>query len=285
MTGPGVARLDGLLNVRFPPDPARDAKASAALHCLVDTVPVRITVGGEPGFLTLMPESETFPFTEETRPSEALLPYLRDVVAALGPDAEVESTFRVQEFLGDTVREGVFVLEDGELSLAARERPARPDERPTLPEPSLSDRAETAFRRHRILLGAMAVAIVLVGFVGWQQGWWRPGASLTAGPAIDAGPLEGVVTVKRVRWSQKTILFDLLPGEGFDRFPEVAAGCSLSPGLFRVLLERNGELLPGVLVLDLRDLEKRMAEREGDDPVVARVASDESRFDRVLLCR
>ena len=285
MSSPGAARLDGLLNVRFSPDPGREAKASAALHGLVDTVPVRISVQREPGLVTLMPESETFPFSEDSRPSEALLPYLRDVLAALGPDAEVESTFRVQEFLGDTVREGVFVYEDGGISLTARERPARPEERPTLPEPSLSDRAETIFRRYRVLLGAAAVLLVVVGWFGWKEGWWQPGATLTGGPAIDAGPLAGVVTVERVRWAQKKLLFDLLPGPDFARFPAVAEGCSLAPGVFRVLLERDGELIPGVLLLDLRDLEKRMSGRAGDDPLVVRVPSEVSRFDRVLICR
>lgn len=279
----GSARLDGLLNLSFPPDPAAERRVRPLLARIAAAVPVPLNAEVEPGLVTIMPESDAFRFDAGRRPGEALLPLLRELADELGPDLRGESTLRVQEFAGDTVREGVFLFEDGEITLTARERPMRPEERPTLAPPGFADRAEGFLRRNRLALALAAALLVLVGWIGWQQGWWSVGAGAAAGPAIDAGPLEGVLEIRSVRWAGDALRFEIAPGADYGRYEEVAKGCSLRPGLFRVVLEFDGTALPQALVLDLRKLPERMKAREGDDPLEFAIPARALRFDRVLI--
>jgi hypothetical protein len=240
----------------------------------------------ESGSITILPERESFSFDPAARPSQVLLPAVRDVVQPLaGPGCRVDSTLRIQEFVGETVMEGVFYYEeDVGIVLKARERPSRPDERPPLPEPTISLKAESLLRKYQWpALIATAVLAALFWF-GWQAGWFalRGGGG---GPEVDAGPLERVVVFERVRPRRKSLVLEVRPGPEFERFGEVAEGCSLRPGVFRLLLEREGEPLGAILPLDLSDLTGKVEGLGAEQVVRLEVPYGGPAFDRVVVCR
>lgn len=283
----GVARLDGLLSVSWPADPATDQAVREALRRLAQGVPVHLNVQREPGRATVLPAQEPFPFAGSDRPGERLLPLVRDLVEtieAVGP-VQVESTLRIQEFLGDRVREGVFVHEEGMgVTLAARERPARPEERPELPEAGIAERAESFFRRRQWLLLAAAAVLGVLVWLGWESGWWGIGSGSLEGPSIDEGPLEGIVAIEKVRSTRQGLTFDVKPGPEFARFDEVAGKCSLRKGIFRVVLLKDGAPTGPVLALDLSGLPGRAAGLKEGDTVRYEVPYRGSGFDAILIC-
>ncbi|MHC4471265.1 MAG: hypothetical protein ACYTDY_02385 [Planctomycetota bacterium] len=285
---PGIARLDGLLSLTFPPDPDADRLADDALRRLTEAAPVSLNVSREPGSITVLPEQDSFAFDPATRPSQVLLPAIRDLVEPLstGPGCQVESTLRIQEFLGETVMEGVFFNEEGVgVVLKARERPMRPEERPVVPEPTITLRAESLLRRFQWPALILAAAIAVLVWVGWQSGWFAFGAGGGDGLEVDAGPLEGVVLVTKVKHVRRRLLVDLRPGPDFERFSEVAEGCSLKPGIFRVLLKKEDEQATAIVPLDLSDLPDRAADLEAGESIRYEVPYAGPSFDTLTICR
>ncbi len=284
----GVARLDGLLSLSFPADPETAVLVDDALGRLTSSSPVPLHVQRDAGSITVLPEQESFPFDAASRPAQLLLPAVRDLVEALaaGPGCRVESTLRIQEYLGETVMEGVFVYEEPVgVVLKARERPARPEERPVVTEPGISVRAESFLQRYQWPLLGAAVVVAVLAYLAATSGWLSFGGGAGDALRIDAGPLEGVVVVEKVRLRQKRLRFDVRPGDEFERFEEVAEGCSLVPGVFRVLLRRKDEPAAAVVPLDLRDLVERVKDLEAGETVRVEVRYEGPGFDEVIICR
>jgi hypothetical protein len=284
----GVARFDGLFTGAFAIHPGLEGEREEAIQALLAASPVRFQVQREPGAATLLPDLSPVEFTVPNRPSERLLGALRDFVLSLGPEGEwrVESTLRVQEFVGNRVFEGVYVHEDlAGITLTARERAARPGEAPCSPQGGVAERAETFARRWRWpLVGAAAVLAVLV-LLGFQTGFLGFGASGVEGPAIDPGPLAAILEFTVVRGAGGRLTFHLRPGPEFARFPEVAASCDLSPGVFRVLLVKERRASGPILALDLRDLPSRAAKLGAGETLTESLPWNGAKFDEVLICR
>jgi hypothetical protein len=284
----GIARFDGLFTATFAIQAGLEDEREDAIRALLAASPVRFQVQREPGSATLLPDLSPVEFTLPDRPAERLLGALRDFVLSLGPEGEwrVESTLRVQEFAGGRVFEGVYVHEDlSGVTLTARERAALPGERPGVPRPGVAERAEGIARRWRWpLVGAAAILAVLV-FLGFQSGFLGFGASGADGPAIDPGPLAGILEFTKVRGAGGQLTFHLRPGPEFARFPEVAASCDLSSGVFRVLLVKEKKASGPVLALDLRDLPSRAAKLGIAETLTLILPWNGAKFDEVLICR
>jgi hypothetical protein len=284
----GMARLDGLLDVSYPPDPSVDGLVTGSLKRLREVCPAVLDIQFEPGSIKVMPDTGSFPFEAGSRPSQALLPVIRDLVEPLssGEGCRVESTLRVQEFLGETVMEGVFYHEeDIGIVLKARERPMRPEERPTVPEPSIGVRAESLVRRYQWPLLSAAAIVFVIAYFGWQSGWFTFGGSGGGELEIDLGPLDEVVVFTKVKKLQGRLRFEVRPGPEFSRFPAEAAKCSLKPGCFRVLLSKEDEQAGMILPLDLSDLPEKVKDLEDEEAARFEVPYRGPAFDRVAICR
>jgi hypothetical protein len=280
----GVARLDGLLEVSYPPDPDLDVEVEAALRQLVAVSPVHLQVARSSGQVSLMPDTSPFAFRAGESPSQHLLPAVRELVETvrLRSECRVESTLRVQEFAGDAVMEGVFTYQEPDgVTVAARERPARPGERPEVPDEGFGVRAESFARRYQWPLVGLAAVVAVVGFFGWQLGWWGIGAGTVEGPAIDAGPLQGIVTFEKVRWRKDVVGFEIGRGADWARFDEVGERCSLRPKVFRVIFRKEGRPVGPALPLDLTGL----AESTEEGTAKVDLPYSGSAFDEVLVCR
>jgi hypothetical protein len=285
----GAARLDGLLDISYPPDPGTNHLVAEALQRLRSISPVVLDIQSSPGSIKILPDGDSFTFDAASRPSQMLLPAIRDLVEPLaaGPDCRVESTLRVQEFLGETVMEGVFIHEeDIGIVFKARERPIHPDERPTMPEPSLGLQAESLMRKYQWPLLGAALVFAVLGYVGWQMGWFAFGGSVGSDVEVDLGPLEQIVAFERVRKLTGRIRFEILPGPEFARLEAAAAKCSLRPGLFRVLLGKKDEQAGVIVPLDLSDLPEKVKALEANQKTVRiEVPYSGPKFDHVVVCR
>jgi hypothetical protein len=284
----GVARFDGLFTAAFAAHPGLDRERDDAVRVLLAASPVSFQVQREPGSVTLLPDLAPVPFAAADRPSERLLSALREFVLSLGPEGEwrVESTLRVQEFRGDRVFEGVFVHEDlAGVTLAARERAARPGEILAVAPAGVAERAETFALRWRWPLVGVALLIAVLVWLGFRTGFLGFGAASAEGPSIDPGPLRTVVEFMKVRGAGGKLSFHLRPGPEFARFSEVASSCDLAPGVFRVLLLKDKKASGPVLALDLRDLPDRAAKLEAGETLTADLPWNGAKFDEVLLCR
>ena len=284
----GVARLDGLLSLTFPPDPEIAHLVEEALARLTAASPVALHVQRDAGSITILPEQESFPFDPATRPAQILLPAVRDLVQALatGPGCQVESTLRIQEYIGETVMEGVFVHEEPVgVVLKARERPARPEERPAMPEPDITMRAESIARKYQWPILVVAAAVVVLGVIGWRSGW----LSFAGGPGdalpIDEGPLASVVVFEQVKLRAKRLLIEMRPGAEFERFEEVAEGCSLKPGIFRLLFKKDDVQVGTIVAMDLADLPVQAKDLDAGETVRYEVPYAGPSFDEIIVCR
>lgn len=181
------AWFDGILE-----GPRGDDEALRAAERRLAGLGVGAAVETEGGRFSLLVDDGSLEGARFAARREHVLDALEEVVAAAGPEGEVESTLRLTEVHADGTRELLFTVVGHELRTVWRDRPTTeadlvhaPRSEPLPPELAIGPRN----------LGLVLVAFLLLSsFVAWRSGW--VGRLLAADAAelqLSAGPFEGLL--------------------------------------------------------------------------------------------